>query len=155
MKADQEIKPILLVEDDPDDIYLISEAITECQLSVRLNVVENGEQLLDYLYQRENFSDPLESPRPDLILLDLNMPRKDGREVLEDIKADPVLCAIPVVVLTTSNADEDLSNSYRNGASGFITKPVSFDGLRETMCKLGAYWLGTVQLPQNGFLEDD
>jgi CheY-like chemotaxis protein len=147
MKAAQELKTILLVEDDPDDIYLISEAITECQLSVRLNVVENGEQLLDYLYQRENFSNPQEAPRPDLILLDLNMPRKDGREVLEDIKADPDLCTIPIVILTTSSAAEDLAHTYSHGASGFVTKPVSFEGLRETMCKLGAYWLNTVQLP--------
>ena len=145
----------MLVEDDPDDIYLISEAITECQLSARLTVVENGEQLLDYLYQREEFSNPQDAPRPDLILLDLNMPLKDGREVLEDIKADPVLSAIPVVVLTTSSAEEDLTKSYRNGASGFITKPVSFNGLRETMCKLGDYWLSAVQLPHKDSIEED
>jgi CheY-like chemotaxis protein len=155
MKKKQELKIILLAEDDPDDIYLITEAINECGLPARLVVVENGEQLLDYLNQRENYSDVQESPRPDLILLDLNMPRKDGRETLAEIKSDPVFCTIPVVILTTSNAEDDLTRTYGQGASGFITKPASFSGLRETMCKLGAYWLGTVQLPNNNFSEEN
>lgn len=155
MKTEQDLKLILLAEDDPDDIYLITEAINECALPVRLVVVENGEQLLDYLNQRENYRDEQESPRPDLILLDLNMPRKDGREALEEIKSDPVLCTIPVVILTTSNAEEDLVRTYGQGASGFISKPVGFNSLREAMCKLGAYWLGTVQLPNNNIGRED
>jgi CheY-like chemotaxis protein len=149
MKTEQDSKIILLAEDDPDDIYLITEAINECGLSARLVVVQNGEELLEYLRQHDKDSDEQETPRPDLILLDLNMPRKDGREALEEMKADPDLCTIPVVVLTTSNAQEDLLRTYGQGASGYITKPVSFSGLRDTMCKLGAYWLGTVQLPDN------
>jgi len=140
-------KVILLAEDDPDDIYLISEAIVECGLDTRLFVVENGEELLDYCYQRNKYQDPELSPRPDLILLDLNMPLKDGREALEEIKRDAKLRLIPIVVLTTSKSDEDLQSTYELGASGFITKPPSFSSLRETICKIGSYWFTTVQLP--------
>lgn len=141
------MKTILLAEDDPDDIYLITEAVDECQLGVQLSVVQDGEELLDYLYGRGRYAagEPLQ--RPDLILLDLNMPCKDGREALVDIKKDPSLCTIPVIVLTTSSAEEDLDRAYQAGASGFITKPVSFHELRETVNKIGAYWLSTVTLP--------
>lgn len=138
---------ILLVEDDPDDIYLISEAITECNLDCVIKIAQNGEELLDYLYQRGEFDDPHDSPRPDLILLDLNMPRKDGREALEEIKADLGLRTIPIVILTTSKSDQDLLITYELGASGFVTKPVSFNDLRESICKIGNYWFDTVRLP--------
>ncbi len=138
-----------MVEDDPDDIYLIGEAIDECQMNAQIFIVEDGEQLLDYLNRRGDFSDPDLSPRPDLILLDLNMPRKDGREALAEIKEDPDLRGIPVVVLTTSSAEQDMKYSYSQGASGFVTKPVSFSGLREAVCKIGDYWIRTVQLPED------
>jgi len=148
MKATPEKKIILLVEDDPDDIYLIGEAIDECQLSARIFIVEDGEQMLDYLYQRGEYSDPKVAPRPDLILLDLNMPRKDGREALVEMKQDPDLRSIPVVVLTTSSAEKDKNYSYAQGASGFVTKPVTFTGLKDAVCKIGTYWISTVQLPE-------
>ncbi|MDX9851556.1 MAG: response regulator [Anaerolineaceae bacterium] len=148
MKTTQNKKIILMVEDDPDDIYLIGEAIDECQLNAQIYVVEDGEQLLDYLHHKGEYADPEGSPRPDLILLDLNMPRKDGREALAEMKKDPDLRGIPVVVLTTSSAERDMKYSYAQGASGFVTKPVSFSGLREAVCKIGDYWIRTVQLPE-------
>lgn len=147
MSTKDKFKTILLAEDDPDDVYLISEAIDECHLDVCVQVVQDGEELLDYLYQRGDFSDSAQHPRPDLILLDLNMPRKDGREALTEIKENLHLRGIPIVVLTTSKASEDLEHSYASGASGFVTKPVSFKELREIVCKLGVYWLNTVKLP--------
>jgi CheY-like chemotaxis protein len=140
-------KVILLAEDDPDDSYLIGEAIDESQVAARLFVVQDGEELLDYLYRRGQYADEEAWPRPNLILLDLNMPRKSGREALAEIKADESLNQIPVVVLTTSKADEDLASSYASGASGFVSKPVSFHELRELMRNLGQYWFVTVKLP--------
>jgi CheY-like chemotaxis protein len=148
MKEEMERKLILLAEDDPDDIYLISEAIDESKLPVNMMMVQDGEELLQYLYHKPPYEDPKISPRPDLILLDLNMPRVDGREVLEEIKSDPALRMIPIIVLTTSKAEEDLERTYTAGASGFVTKPASFRGLREAIAKIGAYWLGTVGLPE-------
>ncbi|HUH03456.1 MAG TPA: response regulator, partial [Kofleriaceae bacterium] len=103
--------------------------------------------LMDYLHRRGRYADPAESPRPGLILLDLNMPRKDGREALREIKADPTLSDIPVVILTTSKAEEDIARSYRDGANSFITKPVSFAALIEVVQTLGKYWLQIVDLP--------
>jgi CheY-like chemotaxis protein len=146
---EMEAKPvtILLAEDDPDDRYLISEALDENRLTNQLYIVEDGEELLDYLYQRGKYVDGEKWPRPGLILLDLNMPRKDGREVLAEIKADPELRRIPIVVLTTSHAEEDLLRSYDMGVSGFITKPVSFNGLLEIMKAIDLYWLQIVDLP--------
>ena len=102
---------------------------------------------MDYLHRRGKYADPSQAPRPGLILLDLNMPRKDGREALREIKADPDLRTIPVVVLTTSKAEEDIVRSYTFGASSFITKPVTFDGLVEVMKTLGRYWFHIVDLP--------
>ena len=148
MKTEMERKLILLAEDDPDDIYLISEAIDESKLPVHMMMVQDGEELLQYLHRKPPYEDPESSPRPDLILLDLNMPRVDGREVLEEIKSDPALRMIPIIVLTTSKAEEDLERTYTAGASGFVTKPASFRGLREAIAKIGAYWLGTVDLPE-------
>jgi len=143
-------KVVLVVEDDPDDIYLIGEAIDESRLDARVFIVEDGLQLMDYLYHRGKFKDENLSPRPDLILLDLNMPKKDGREALGEIKADPSLRAIQVVVLTTSNAEEDKEDTYELGSSGFVTKPASFKGLRDAITKIGSYWLTTVDLPEEG-----
>ncbi len=144
-----ESKPvtILLAEDDPEDRYLIGEALTECRISHELRVVENGEQLIDYLYRRRPYTDDIESPLPGLIILDLNMPLMDGREVLEVIKADPGLKRIPVVVFTNSKADEDILRSYDLGVSGYFTKPVSYMGLLNTINAISTYWLKMASLP--------
>lgn len=138
---------ILLADDDPDDRMLAKEALEESRLANRLLFVEDGEELIDYLYQRGSYADPEIAPRPGIILLDLNMPRKDGREALREIKADPQLRAIPVVVLTTSKAEEDIYRTYDLGVSSFITKPVTFEGLVEVMQALGKYWFEIVELP--------
>ena len=138
---------VLLAEDDPEDIYLIGEALEEVGIPNQLKIVQDGEELLDYLYHRGDYTDPNTSPRPGLILLDLNMPRKDGREALSKIKNDPDLRRIPIVVLTTSQAQEDIFNTYNLGVSGYISKPVSFSGLLDVIKSLGTYWLKTVKLP--------
>jgi CheY-like chemotaxis protein len=114
-----------------------------------LRFVEDGDELLDYLYHRGKYADAGSSPSPGLILLDLNMPRKDGREALREIKADPDLRRIPVVVLTTSKAEEDIYRTYDLGANSFITKPVSFEGLVAVMRDIGRYWIEIVELPPN------
>ncbi len=140
---------ILLAEDDPEDIYLIGEALEESKLNSQLAIVQNGEEMLDYLYHRGSYA---QNPprRPNLILLDLNMPRKDGRDVLDEIKQDSDLRRIPIVVLTNSQAEEDILRSYDLGVSGYITKPVSFEGLLNAIKAVGVYWLGTVNLPPAG-----
>ena len=138
---------ILLAEDDPDDRYLISEALDENLITNQMFIVEDGDELLDYLYHRGKYTDEERWPRPGLILLDLNMPRKDGREALVEIKADPDLRRIPIVVLTTSQAEEDILRTYDIGISGYVTKPVSFSGLLETIKTIGTYWLQIVDLP--------
>ena len=138
---------ILMAEDDPDDCLLTQEAFEESQLTNDLRFVQDGEELLDYLHRRGKFTQPTLAPWPSLILLDLNMPRKDGREVLKELKDDPHLCQIPVIILTTSQSDEDIIYSYNLGANSFITKPVTFDGLVNVMKILGQYWFDTVILP--------
>jgi CheY-like chemotaxis protein len=139
---------ILICDDDEDDRLLTRRALEEAHISNTLRFVEDGEQLLDYLYQRGAFSGETGSaPRPGLILLDLNMPRMDGREALKIIKADPTLLDIPIVVLSTSQLDEDVVRSYKLGVNSFITKPVTFSGLVEAMNVLGRYWLMIVELP--------
>jgi CheY-like chemotaxis protein len=138
---------ILMAEDDSDDRLLAREALEESGLHSELRFVENGADMMDYLRQRNRFEAPGSAPRPSLILLDLNMPRKDGREVLKEIKADPVLCQIPVVVLTTSRADTDIASIYQLGANSFICKPTAFDALVKVMSTLGQYWFGVVVLP--------
>ncbi len=138
---------ILMADDDADDRLLAKDALAECRLANELHFVENGEELLDYLHRRGKFVNLANSPRPGLILLDLNMPKKDGREALKEIKDDPRLRTIPVVVLTTSSADTDISRIYELGANSFITKPVSFDSLVEVMKILGRYWFEIVELP--------
>ncbi len=139
---------ILLADDDADDRMLAQEALAESRLVNDLRVVEDGEQLLDYLYRRGRYENE-EAPRPGLILLDLNMPRKDGREALREIKADPNLRSIPIVVLTTSKAEEDIYRTYDLGVNSFITKPVTFEGLVQVMKVLGRYWFEIVELPTN------
>ena len=138
---------ILMADDDADDRLLAKDALAECRLSNDLRFVENGEELIDYLQRRGKYANLADSPRPGLILLDLNMPKKDGREALKEIKEDPRLCTIPVVVLTTSKADTDIGRIYELGANSFISKPVSFDSLVEVMKILGRYWFEIVELP--------
>lgn len=138
-------KIILMAEDDADDRVLARDALAECGLGEDLRFVENGEELLDYLLQRGKYD--AQTPRPGLILLDLNMPVKDGREVLEEIKTNAALRPIPVVVLTTSRADTDIDRIYSLGANSFITKPVRYDSLVEVMRAISHYWLKIVELP--------
>ena len=138
---------ILLADDDADDRMLTKDALDESRVANELLFVEDGEQLMDYLYRRGPYADPQQSPRPGLILLDLNMPRKDGREALKEIKSDPNFRHIPVVVLTTSKAEEDIYRTYDLGVNSFITKPVTFEGLVSIMRGLGRYWFEIVELP--------
>jgi CheY-like chemotaxis protein len=138
---------LLIAEDDLEDQMLTRDALVESRLANDLRFVENGEELLQYLRREGPYSEEGAAPSPGLILLDLNMPKKDGREALREIKADPVLRHIPVVVLTTSKADEDIFRTYDLGVSSFITKPVSFQGLIEVMTTLGRYWFDVVELP--------
>jgi CheY-like chemotaxis protein len=138
---------ILMADDDPDDCMLAREALAESRLANELYFVNDGEELMDYLYHRGKYAQPDSAPRPGLILLDLNMPKKDGREVLKEIKGDPHLRQIPVLVLTTSQAEEDIHRSYDLGANSFITKPVTFSSLIEVMRTLGKYWFEIVELP--------
>jgi len=139
---------ILMADDDEDDRLMTKEALDEARLMNNLRFVEDGEELMDYLYNRDKYADPNSAPRPGLILLDLNMPRKDGREALEEIKNDPDLRQIPIVVLTTSQAEEDIYRTYDLGVNSFVTKPVSFEGLVDVMKKLSEYWFKIVQLPE-------
>jgi len=138
---------ILMAEDDADDRLLVKDALAECRWEGDLRFVENGEELLDYLMHRGKYSQSVAAPRPGLILLDLNMPRKDGREALREIKADAELRCIPVVVFTTSRADTDIGRLYDLGANSFISKPTHFDALVSVMRTLGQYWFGIVELP--------
>ncbi len=141
---------ILLADDDEDDRLLAKDALLESRLANQLHMVRDGEELMDYLMRRGDYSDPAASPRPGVILLDLNMPRMDGREALREIKSDPALRSIPVVVLTTSKAEEDIYRTYDLGVNSFITKPVMFESLVEVMKTLGKYWFEIVELPDGG-----
>jgi two-component system response regulator len=141
---------ILMADDDPDDRQLTKDAFEESRLVNDLRFVEDGEELLDYLHHRGKYADPASSPRPGLILLDLNMPRKDGREALKEIKADAGLRKIRVVILTTSKAEEDICRSYDLSAASYITKPVTFSAMVDVVKTLGKYWLEIVALPDNG-----
>jgi two-component system, response regulator len=138
---------ILMADDDPDDRLLVKEAFEESHLLNPLHTVEDGEELLDYLHKKGKFSES--AVRPSLILLDLNMPRKSGIEALKEIKADPNLRTIPIIVLTTSKAEEDILKSYDLGVNSFIVKPVTFDSLVNIVKQLGSYWFELVQLPNN------
>ena len=139
---------ILICDDDEDDRMLSKQALEEAHVSNDVRFVEDGEQLLDYLYQRGEYAGETgTAPRPGLILLDLNMPKMDGREALKLIKGDKALHDIPIVVLTTSGLDQDIVRSYQLGVNSFIKKPVTFSGLVEAMNVLGRYWLEIVELP--------
>jgi CheY-like chemotaxis protein len=147
MKSKKSIT-ILMADDDADDRDMTRDAFSESHLANDLRFVEDGVQLMDYLKRRGKYADPNTSPRPGVILLDLNMPKKDGREALAEIKADPEVQEIPVIVLTTSKEEEDILRSYRLHANSFITKPVTFAALVQVVTTLGKYWLEIVELPE-------
>jgi CheY-like chemotaxis protein len=136
--------PILIAEDDPDDRLLMRDAFAESRFSHPIAFVENGVELLDYVRGQPPYEG---RPQPGLILLDLNMPKMDGRTALKHLKADPDLRRIPVVVLTTSKAEEDILRTYDLGVSSFITKPVTFQGLVDVVRALNSYWIEIVELP--------
>lgn len=138
---------ILLAEDDPADRLLTIKAFKHASLINQVRTVADGQELLEYLRGEGDYADPEKAPYPDLILLDLNMPRKDGRLALSEIRADPELRGIPVVVLTTSREEEDVLRSYDLGANSFITKPVTFEGLVDVVRELESYWFELVRIP--------
>ncbi|MCA9080106.1 MAG: response regulator [Planctomycetaceae bacterium] len=142
-----EIVTFLMADDDPDDRLLAKKALSESKLRNGIQFVEDGVELLDYLHRRGKYADPACSPRPGVILLDLNMPRMDGRQALKELKADPELRKIPVVVLTTSKAEEDVLRSYDLGVNAYITKPVTFQSLVDVMAVLSRFWFEIVRLP--------
>jgi CheY-like chemotaxis protein len=135
---------VLVAEDDPDDRQLLRDAFAETGYTDELRFVRDGEELLDYLLRRENCCD---APQPQIILLDFNLPKKDGREALVEIKKHPQLKKIPIIVLTTSSYEHDISFAYEIGANSYITKPVTFSDLCKTISLLSTYWLHTVDLP--------
>lgn len=147
MKTEKKPLVILMADDDADDRMLTEEALIESRVLNELHFVKNGVELLDYLNGRNGFSDRERHPLPGLILLDLNMPLMDGHEALENIKKDPLLKRIPVVILTTSKIEEDMLKGYDLGAASYITKPVTFDVLVDLMRALGKYWVEFVELP--------
>jgi CheY-like chemotaxis protein len=138
---------ILIADDDPDDRELTRDALTECRLANEVNFVEDGEKLMDFLHRRGDYAAFAGKPLPGLILLDLNMPRKDGREALKEIKESAELRRIPIVVLTTSKAEEDILRTYDLGVNSYVTKPVTFDSLVDMIKVLGKYWFEIVELP--------
>jgi chemotaxis family two-component system response regulator Rcp1 len=138
---------ILLVEDNPGDVRLIQEALKENKVRNRLHVAKDGVEAVDFLRRKGAFAD---APRPDLILLDLNLPKRDGREVLSDIKGDPNLKRIPVVVLTTSDDEHDILASYNLHANAYVTKPLDLDQFLKIVRQIEGFWLTVVKLPPNG-----
>jgi CheY-like chemotaxis protein len=141
------IVPILIADDDEEDRMLVQDAMEESRLVNPLHFVVDGQEVIDYLLNRGKFSNAEQYPTPGLILLDLNMPKKDGREVLQEIKNTPKLRSIPIVILTTSKAEEDILRTYDLGVNSYITKPVTFDGLVEIVKNLGKYWFEIVSIP--------
>lgn len=139
---------ILMADDDPADVRLTQKALEECHLKNEFRHVPDGQELLDYLRRQGRYTDPASAPRPGLILLDLNMPGMDGRAALTALKADADLRRIPVVILSTSKADEDIARSYDLGANSFVSKPVTFDGLVDVVRTLDTYWFQLVALPR-------
>ncbi len=135
---------ILLVEDNPGDARLTREAFADANVSNHLTVVGDGEQAMAFLRRQGDYAG---APRPDLILLDLNLPRKSGREVLEDVKSDPELLSIPIVVMTTSEAEGDILNSYYHHANAYVTKPVDLDRFIDVVSKIEGFWLTVAKLP--------
>ena len=136
---------VLLVEDSPGDVRLTREAFKDAKVHINLHVASDGAEAMDFLNHEGKHPNV---PRPDLILLDLNLPKKDGREVLEEIKQSPALKSIPVVILTTSASDADILRSYRLHANCYITKPVGLDGFLEVVRSIDSFWLSVVKLPR-------
>jgi len=145
--SEDKLISILMADDDEDDRFIVEKAIKASILRNPINFVEDGQELMDYLKHEGQYQHLTDDDLPGIILLDLNMPRKDGREALAEIKADAKLNKIPVVVLTTSKAEEDILKTYETGAASFITKPVTFIALLKTIEAVGHYWLDIVQLP--------
>lgn len=139
---------ILMADDDEDDRLMTKEALIEAKQLNEFRTVEDGEELMEYLKRSGRYSSPNSAPTPGLILLDLNMPKKDGREVLKEIKTNPVFRRIPIVVLTTSKADDDIARTYELGVNSFVVKPATFEQLVEVMKMLTKYWFNVVELPQ-------
>jgi CheY-like chemotaxis protein len=139
---------ILLVDDDPADQLLAQEALRTSNLNYDLRIVSDGDEALAYLYRRGRYRDPMKAPRPDLILLDLQMPRFGGQQVARTIKGDPVLKTIPLVILTTSREAEVVDELYLIGANCFIQKPLNFDEFTAALCEVSAYWLERASLPR-------
>jgi CheY-like chemotaxis protein len=142
MKAD--LASILLVEDDPGDVLLVREALAEHKMANSLSVVDDGVKAMEYLRRQGDFTD---AERPGVVLLDLNLPRKSGAEVLAEIKGDPALATIPVVVLTTSEAEEDVLRSYQQHANAYVTKPVDFERFKQIVRQIDEFFIGIVKLP--------
>lgn len=138
---------ILMADDDEDDRLLAADALRHARIVNPLLCVADGEELMDYLHLRGQYASPVVAPRPGIILLDLNMPRKDGREALKEIKSDAALRSIPVVVFTTSETSEDIERVYAMGANSYISKPVTFEGLVRTLKALGDFWFQAARLP--------
>ncbi|MBL4634933.1 MAG: response regulator [Kofleriaceae bacterium] len=138
---------ILLIEDNLGDAKLTAKALSRAKIENTLYVVDDGMKAMDFFYQRGEYKD---APRPDLVLLDLNLPKKDGREILQEIKADPSLLKIPVLILSTSQSMEDVDTSYRLHANSYIKKPVDFPGFMEVIRSIDSYWMGVVRLPAMG-----
>jgi CheY-like chemotaxis protein len=143
-ELDGEALQVLLVEDNPGDVRLTREAFKDAKVHLELNVVGDGVEAMDYLHQRAKYGD---CPRPDLILLDLNLPRKDGRDVLAEVKGHPLLKTIPVVILTTSASDVDIESSYLLHANCYISKPVDMEGFLKVVKSIDDFWLSVVRLP--------
>jgi CheY-like chemotaxis protein len=139
---------ILMADDDEEDQMLTLEALEENCIFNPIYFVNDGEELMDYLTRQGKYEDPEVSPRPGLILLDLNMPRKNGQEALREIKTNPQLRQIPVIVLTTSQSELDIFRSYDLGANSYISKPITFEGLVDVMKTLGKYWFAIVEQPE-------
>lgn len=145
---------ILVAEDDPDDKLMLTEAFSESNIINKLTFVENGEELLKYLYGAEQYQNRQEFPFPSIIILDLNMPKIDGREALKKIKSDKKLCTIPIIIFTTSDAERDINMAYENGVNCYITKPDSFSELKDIAKQLNHYWLEIVTIPDCNELKE-
>jgi CheY-like chemotaxis protein len=138
---------ILIADDDAEDRELAQRGLREARLSNDLRFVCDGEELMDYLLRRGRYADPESSPRPGLLLLDLQMPKRDGFSCLQELRANPALRTLPVVILTTSSAEQDIFKSYDLGVNSYISKPVTFSGLVNAMTAIADYWLRIVELP--------